>query len=76
MQKNSSIFSNLTESMQIVDKRKKQVLAMVYPVQSVSIVERLAGKYKERVKQTDKSLEAIKEEAMRLAMEEKYGLSS
>lgn len=76
IQKNSSIFSNLTETMQIVDKRKKQVLAMVYPVQNVSVVDTLAGKYKKRVKSTQTDLETIKKSAMQMAMEEKYGLSS
>lgn len=76
IQKNSSIFSNLTEAMQIVDKRKKQVLAMVYPVQKSSVVGNLAGKYRNRIVSTQKDLHTIKEEAMRMAMEEKYGLSS
>ena len=76
LQKNSSIFSNLTESMQIVDKRKKRVLAMVYPILNVSVVDKLAGKYKNRVEKTPADMKTIKEEAMRRAMEEKYGLSS
>ncbi len=76
IQKNSSIFSNLTEVMQIIDKRKKQVLAMVYPVQTTSIVDSLAGKYKNKIKATTLSFEEIKNEAMASAMEEKYGLSS
>jgi len=76
IQKNSSIFSNLTETMQIIDKRKKQVLAMVYPIQNVSVVDTLAGKYRKRVKPTEIDFETIKESAMQIAMEEKYGLSS
>ncbi len=76
IQKNSSIFSNLTETMQIIDKRKKQVLAMVYPIQNVSVVDKLAGKYKKRVKPTQIDIKTIKESAMQIAMEEKYGLSS
>jgi hypothetical protein len=76
IQKNSSIFSNLTEAMQIIDKRKKQVLAMVYPIQNVSVVDSLAGKYKKRVKPIEANFESIKESAMQIAMEEKYGLSS
>ena len=76
IQKNSAIFSNLTETLQIVDKRKKRILAMVYPINNVSIVDNLAGKYKDRVKQTHLSLEEIRESAMLSAMEEKYGLSS
>ena len=76
IQKNSAIFSNLTEAMQIVDKRKKQVLAMVYPIQHQSVIDSLAGKYKDRVKHTDLTMKEIKESAMLSAMEEKYGLSS
>ena len=76
IQKKSSTFSNLTEAMQIVDKRKKRVLAMVYPVQNASVIDRLAGKYKHRGAPTQESIESIKEKAMQAAMEEKYGLSS
>lgn len=76
LQKNSSIFSNLTEALQIVDKRKKQVLAMVYPVQKNSVVEKLAGKYKTKIDATTKDLQTVKEEAMKVAMEEKYGFST
>ncbi|MEA1893102.1 MAG: hypothetical protein U9N33_10400 [Campylobacterota bacterium] len=76
IQKNSSIFSNLTEVMQIVDKRKKQVLAMVYPMQNHSVVDSLAGKYKTKVKSTNLNLQDIKDSAMMSAMKEKYDLSS
>ncbi len=76
IQKNSSIFSNLTQTMQIVDKRKRRVLAMVYPIQNVSVIDKLAGKYRARVKSSKTDLETIKEYAMQTAMEEKYGLSS
>ena len=73
IQKNSSVFSNLTEAMQIIDKRKKQVLAMVYPIQNQSVIDSLAGKYKDVVKPTDMSIQEIKESAMNIAMAEKYG---
>ena len=76
IQKNSSIFSNLTETMQIIDKRKKQVLAMAYPVQNVSVVDKLAEKDRKSIKPTERDLERIKESAMQIAMEQKYGLSS
>ncbi len=76
IQKNSSIFSNLTQTMQIVDKRKKQVLAMVYPIQNTSVIDKLAGKYSARVKASETDFENIKKYAMQAAMEEKYGLSS
>ncbi len=71
IQKNTALLSTLSEAIEIIDKRKKQCVAIVYPVKGNSIVSKLAGKYKDRVK-TD-NLEQAKEEAMRLAMSEKYG---
>lgn len=51
-------------TIQIIDKRKKQVPTIVYPIQNVSVVDRLAGKYRKRVKPTQEDLETIKESAM------------
>lgn len=76
IQKNTSVFTNMTEVIQIVDKRKKQVLAMVYPVKQQSIVKKLSGKYKGRVQKSAMTSEEIKEFSMMEAMREKYGLSS
>ena len=76
IQKNTSIFTNLTEAIQIVDKRKKQILAMVYPVKKQSTINNLAGKYKNRIKVTDLNMKQIKENSMIKAMEEKYDLSA
>ncbi len=76
IQKNTSIFANLTEAIQIVDKRKKQILAMVYPTKKQSIIQNLAGKYKHKINSTNLTIEQIKEQSMIQAMEEKYGLSS
>ncbi|MEA3554711.1 MAG: hypothetical protein U9R39_09995 [Campylobacterota bacterium] len=76
IQKNTSIFTNLTEVIQIVDKRKKQLLAMVYPVRNQSIIGNLAGKYKDRVEPTSLTIEEIKEQSMMEAMGDKYGLST
>jgi len=76
IQKNTSIFANLTEAIQIVDKRRNQILAMVYPTKKQSMILNLAGKYKERIKLTNLTLDEIKEQSMTKAMEEKYGLSS
>jgi len=73
IQKNSSVFSNLTEAIQIIDKRKKQVLAMVYPVQKQSIVDSLAGKYKDKVGSTSLTLQEIKEITMLNVVDKKYG---
>ena len=76
IQKNSSIFSNISESIQIVDKRRKRVLAMVYPVKATSVIDKLAGKYKNKIKKSDLSIDEIKTLAMQEAMEEKYGKSN
>ena len=74
IQKNTSIFNNLTEAIEIVDKRKKKVVAVVYPVKKNHIVHKLAGKYKDRIlKSGTTDMKVIKEAAMTKAMEEKYG---
>jgi hypothetical protein len=76
LQKNTSIFTNLQETIQIIDKRKKQVLAMVYPIREQSVINSIAGKYKNRIEKTELTMDEIKEQAMMMAMEDKYGLSS
>lgn len=76
IQKNTSIFTNMTETIQIIDKRKKQVLAMVYPVKENSVIKKISGKYKNRVQKSDISFENIKEFSITEAMREKYDLSS
>ncbi|SMC09517.1 hypothetical protein [Nitratiruptor tergarcus] len=79
IQKNISVFKNITEEIKIVDKRKKEILAIVYPVKQKEqepFVKKLAGKYKNRIEKTNLSLQKIKELAMQEAMKEKYGLSS
>lgn len=76
IQKNISILTSITESIQIVDKRKKEVVATLYPANKPSSIDRLAGKYSNRVKPTSLSIEEIKEQAMKEAMREKYGISS
>mgnify|MGYP000479866819 FL=1 len=76
LQKNTSIFKNLTEAVQIVDKRKKINLAMVYPVHTQSVISGLAGKYQSRVVKSDLSMSDIKDQSMTLAMKDKYDLPS
>jgi len=78
IQKNTAIFSNLTESLEIVDKRRKRTVAIVYPVNKTNITSRLAGKYKNQINTPaldSKQLDKAKEQAMLEAMEEKYGRS-
>lgn len=76
IQKNTAIFSNLTEAVQVIDKRKNKRLAIIYPVDSHSFIESLAGKYKNTIKNTELDFQQIKNKAMQIAMEDKYGLSS
>jgi hypothetical protein len=53
LQKNISIFTDLTKPLKIVDKRKKEDLAVVYPIKKKGSISRLSAKYKDRVKDTD-----------------------
>jgi hypothetical protein len=74
IQKNITLITKLTEVITIVDKRKNQDVAIVYPIKKHSIIASLAGKYKDKVEKVD-NLEMAKEEAMKQAMAEKHGLS-
>lgn len=76
LQKNISIFQNLTEVLEVVDKRTKQPLALVYPIHKQSMTTVLAGKYRNKANHSSMSIEEIKQEAFKEAMREKYGLSS
>ena len=75
IQKNISLLTKLTEAITIVDKRKNKNVATVYPIIEHSIIETLAGKYKEDV-QKCADLEKAKEEALKEAFGVKHGLSS
>lgn len=75
LQKNISLLTQLTDVFTIVDKRKKQSVAIVYPIQKHSVIGSMAGKYKDRVTKCD-DLENAKEIAMIEAMGDKYGLSN
>ncbi|MBN2894430.1 MAG: hypothetical protein JXK05_00865 [Campylobacterales bacterium] len=71
IQKNIAMLTSLDQALQIIDKRKKECVAVVYPTKEHSIVAKLAGKYRDQIR-SDK-LEEAKAEAMNLAMEEKFG---
>ena len=73
IQKNIALLTQLSEAVEVVDKRRKERVAVIYPVHRSSVVERLAGKYKTRIKHPVKDLERAKTEAMAMAMREKYG---
>jgi long-subunit acyl-CoA synthetase (AMP-forming) len=73
VQNNTAFFSNLLEAIAVVDQYKKQTVAIIYPVQKNHIVQKLAGKYKNRVSSPTTDIETIKETAMKIAMAEKQG---
>ena len=75
IQKNTSIFNNIKEAFEVVDKRKNKKLATVYPYHNSSVIEKLAGKYKNRIATTD-DFNEIKRNAYEEAMREKYGLTN
>lgn len=78
IQKNTALLSNLTESLEIVDKRRKRTVAIVHPVKKINITSKLAGKYKNQLSAkplTTKQLNKAKEQVMLAMMEEKYGLT-
>ena len=72
IQKDTSIFNNLTEAIEIIDTRNKKTVAVVYPVRKNSIVARLAGKYRNK-NPVSADLTLAKEATMTQAMKEKYG---
>jgi hypothetical protein len=76
LQKNMGILTHLTESLTIVDKRKNKEIAVIYPVDksSSSLLDTLAGKYSKYAqnKKSGKSFNEIRDEAMMLAMKDKY----
>lgn len=76
IQKNISILSNLKEPVKIIDKRRKVVVAVVYPAQNRQNVEQLAGKYKNRIDPSlkDISIKEAKKQALDLVMKEKYDI--
>lgn len=75
IQKNIAILTTLTEPLQIVDKRRKQIIATVYPRLATYNAQRLAGKYRERIPSALRAatFEEAREAALLAAMKEKYG---
>ncbi len=74
IQKNTSVLTRLTTPIEVVDKRKRELVAIIYPVEKSTVVKRLAGKYKGRV-QAGADFETARTVGMMKAMEEKYGSS-
>jgi hypothetical protein len=78
IQKNISLLTKLKEAITIVDKRKNREVAIIYPLSGIregSVVESMANKYSNKSTVQIEDLEKAKEEAMMMAMREKYGLS-
>ena len=75
IQKNIAILTTLTEPLQIVDKRRKQIIATVYPRLRTQQAQKLAGKYQARIPADLQNLEfeQVREAALLAAMKEKYG---
>jgi hypothetical protein len=78
LQKNVGILTRLTETLTIVDKRRNRNIAVVYPIEhpeDKDVVSQLVGSLSQYVPQPIGDLKKIKEEAMMLAMKEKYGFT-
>jgi hypothetical protein len=77
IQKNIAILTTLTEPLQIVDKRRKQIIATVYPRLVTHSAQRLAGKYRERIPAAllAAPFEDAREAALLAVMREKYGVA-
>jgi hypothetical protein len=75
LQKNISLLTQIDEIFTIIDKRKNRKVATIYPERKHSMIASMAGKYRDRVRACD-DLEIAKGEAIKEAMEEKYGLSA
>lgn len=77
LQKKISIFKNLSETVYIVDKKSKEILATVLPKKQIvkeSLTESLGGIFQEyRPEKSHSSFEAMKKEAFEEEMQEKYG---
>jgi len=77
LQKNISIFKNLTESIHIIDKKTKEVLALVLPksqMEEHTLTDTLAGSL--QVKNPiyeHKNFDTMVEDAYEQEMKEKYG---
>lgn len=77
IQKNIAILTTLTEPLQIVDKRRKQIIATVYPRLRTQQAQKLAGKYQARIPADlqNLSFDQVREAALLAAMKEKYDIA-
>lgn len=77
IQKNIALLTNLTEPLQVVDKRRKRIIATVYPYLKTNKARQLAGKYAARIPEHLKNVDfaQAREAAMLAAMKKKYDLT-
>jgi len=81
LQRNMGILTRLTEPLTIVDKRKNKTVAIVTPPvgsHENNIIERMSRQLQEKSRRRGiviEDLEKAKEEAMAMAMREKYGFT-
>ena len=77
IQKNIGLLANLTEPLQVVDKRRKRIIATIYPTLKSNQSQRLAGKYRDQIPEHLKGMSFAEERetAMLIAMKEKYGFA-
>ena len=76
IQKNISLFKNLTETVHIIDKKTKEVLAMVLPrkkMESYSLTDSLGGTLQRQRKTKVQNFETMVEDAYEEEMRSKYG---
>ena len=76
IQKNISLFKNLTETIHIIDKKTKKVLAMVLPrkeIESSSLTNSLGGILKRKIEPKIDNLESMIADAYEEEMRAKYG---
>lgn len=75
IQKNIAMLTSLKEPLQIVDKRRKRIIATVYPKLQTNNAAKLAGKYRNRIAANRRNVtfNEAREQAMVADMKAKYG---
>ena len=77
LQKNISIFKNLNETVQVIDKKTKEVLAVILPKQKIekkSLTESLGGILSHKKPNEEyQNINQMVDDAFEAEMREKYG---
>ena len=77
LQKNISIFKNLTETIHIIDKKTKEVLALVLPknrMEEHTLTDALGGSLQREKPFETTNINEMVEDAYEQEMREKYGI--